>query len=362
MPDIKKNENWIDCTYIIISTIYNAMSSSQFTIKDFNQAQAEKFARHQEQINKLKAEEEKVKAEEDRIKAEEERNKIEEIRLEKEAEMLEEMEYKEEFNNLLFSLDTFIVDIQSATNIMEIGMYVHCFKNVLENNIKFINDSNLTPEIAEKVTLMINNISQNENSYFDITNKDTNADVSRDIISNIKECLNIVNLDENSIDIQLMNTDQDEEIARKIQEENDNEYQFIETENNNQFMNFDYGSLPWRKRKRIHVNTRSPSSIFYDHPYRSISIPKQDSDQLVLDQENNFPDIDQVDSYQKTPDIVPSESIPFSTTCDRIADITKCDSDKVSMDKIPDDYFPDMDEVEDPELIQLMMYQSEFTQ
>ena len=181
-----------------------------FTIEEFNRLQAEKFDRHQQK-------EKKIQEEENNKQAEIQKQKDEEARLEQESIMLKEMQYRESFDIILDQIDNIIILIHAANDIMEDGMHTHCFKTLLEKNTEFANDVNLLPEMAERVMSMIAAISENPNTMYNIANKDMNFEASKDITDNIKECLKLVHTDESSINIQLMNTDNDEEYAKNLQ-------------------------------------------------------------------------------------------------------------------------------------------------
>lgn len=188
----------------------NTLTQMSFSIEEFNRIQAEKFAKH---LNK----EQKIKEEEEAIQAETQREIDEKIRLEQEEIMLKEMQYREEFDNVLDQLDTVIIGIHDSTCIMEVGMNTFCFRTLLEKYQKFTDDVNLLPEMAERVMSMISAISENPNTNYNIANKDMNFEASKDITDNIKECLKLVHTDESSIGLQLMNTDNDEAFAQQLQ-------------------------------------------------------------------------------------------------------------------------------------------------
>ena len=177
-------------------------------MEEFNRIQAEKFAKHSEKVRKETEEKEKIqKQEEDKL------------RLAQEEQVLKEMQYYEEYNLFLSQLETQIIGIESANDIIEIGMYVNYFRQSLEANNRFIDDSKLASEIGTKVTNMIDNVSRNSNSKFAIDADDQYKDASIDITNNIKQCLKLVNYDEGALSIEIMDTENDIEFAKNLQTE-----------------------------------------------------------------------------------------------------------------------------------------------
>ncbi len=197
--------------------------SEPFNIGQIRQREAERFAKYMEQQdNERKLEEDKRKLEEDERKLEEDK-----IRIENETILLKEMEIREEFDIFLSKLDIASSEIIIANNILDIDLHVLCFVNILENGKQFIDNLNFIQEITDKVMILINNVTDNTNSKFNVTLKNENTEAANRITNHIKLCLKLINHDDTSIDIELMHTQEDEEIAKRLQfeyyGENDND-------------------------------------------------------------------------------------------------------------------------------------------
>ena len=197
--------------------------SEPFNIGQFRQKEAERFAKHMEQEdNKRKLEEQQKKLE------------AEKIIIENEILLLKEMKIMEELYMFLEELDNMCSKIIIADNIVDIDLHVLCFMNILENGKILIDNPNFMQEITTRIMTMINNVTQNQNSKFNITVKDNKSEAAYRIKNHIKLCLKMINYDDTYIDIELMDTQNDEEIAKKLQlefyEENNN---FVDDFNDN---------------------------------------------------------------------------------------------------------------------------------
>jgi hypothetical protein len=175
-----------------------------FDIRDLRKNQAEKFA--------------KAKEEEDNEKKKQEETK----KIETEQKLLQEIMVKNEFDDMIAHLDTILVDVNECMNILEMDMYVEVFKRILEQNSKFLETEYCREELVQKITELINCVSQNTNSKFDITAKDLYTDSAQKITDNIKLIMNLCKLNETDINIELMDTTNDEDIAKKLQQDDNN--------------------------------------------------------------------------------------------------------------------------------------------
>lgn len=175
---------------------------SGFDIRDLRRKQAEQYAKAKEQEENEKKKQEEIK------------------KIEIEQKMLQEIAFKNDFEDFINHLDTILVDVHNCHNILEMDLYVESFKQQIEKNLKFIDTDYCHQEILQKVTELINCVSQNTNSKFDITIKDSNTEAANKITQNIKQIMNLCKLHENNINIELMDTSNDEEIAKKLAEEN----------------------------------------------------------------------------------------------------------------------------------------------
>lgn len=321
--------------------------SKSHTMEEFNRIQAEKFAKHSEKLRKETEEKEKIqKQEEDKL------------RLAQEEQVLKEMQYYEEYNLFLSQLETQIIGIESASDIIEIGMYVNYFRQSLETNKHFIDDSKLASEIGTKVTNMIDNVSRNSNSKFVIDANDQYKDASTDITNNIKQCLKLVNYDESALSIELMDTENDIEFAKNLQTKiytvDDEEYaQSVQSE-------LDHIPFPKRRRIRRGRNVRQ---------YPRIHVPTQPNFQQSVPTQPNFQQSVPNNNFSSYSDFLPTTpSIDMSLYSDFEPFIPNIESDPIQFSESQEDNsvtqfqdFPkSVQEIEDPDLIQLMMYQEEF--
>lgn len=174
---------------------------SGFDIRDLRKNHAEKFAQQKEQEEKEK----KVQEEKKRIETDEA--------------MIKEIMYKHDFEDFTDQLSNIMINIQTCTNIIELDIYVESFKQQLENNIRFTETEYCHQEIIQKVTELIHCVSQNENSKFNVTVKDINTDAAQRITNNIKTIMNLSKCNENDVHIDLMDTSNDEHLAKKLQDD-----------------------------------------------------------------------------------------------------------------------------------------------
>lgn len=182
---------------------------SGFDIRDLRKNQADKYA--------------KIKEHEDNEKKHQEELK----RLETEQKMLQEIQYKNDFEDCINQLDIILFSINGCSNILEMNMYVESFKQQIDQNNKFLETEYCREEIVQKITELINTVSQNQNAKFDFTVKDSNSEAAQKITDTIKQIMNLCKLNENDVNIELMDTTNDENIAKKLeQEDNYNDMEF----------------------------------------------------------------------------------------------------------------------------------------
>lgn len=177
---------------------YLTIQMAGFDIRELRQNQAQKFA------NEKKAIEDKIK-------------------LEQEENMLKEITFKNNFENYINRLTIILINIQSCHDILELNIYVESFKHVLENEIEFTNTEYCHQEISNKVIELINCVSQNENTKFNVTVKNPNTEAAQNIMNNIKIIMELIKLHENDVHIEVMDTTGDEELAKKLHNKYDDQ-------------------------------------------------------------------------------------------------------------------------------------------
>jgi len=254
---------------------------SGFDIRDLRKKHAEQYAKAKEQEENEKKQQEELK------------------RIETEQKMLHEIAYKHDFEDFINQLETILVDVHSCHNILEMDLYVESFKHQIVQNNKFLETEYCHQEIIQKVTELINCVSQNSNSKFDITVKDSNTEAANRITNTIKQIMNLCKLNENNVNIELMDTSNDEEMAKKLHQEN--QYDDME------FHNF----VPISQR----LNDDELPDLMDENEYIPITTPIQTS--------------------ESNPIIIPK---PIVTN---------------------PEYYVGFDAIEDPELIQLAYFQNE---
>jgi len=274
---------------------------SGFDIRDLRKKHAEQYAKVKEQEENEKKQQEELK------------------RIETEQKMLHEIAYKNDFEDFINQLDTILVDVHSCHNILEMDLYVEAFKHQLEQNSKFLETEYCHQEIIQKMTDLINCVSQNSNSKFDITVKDSNTEAANRITNTIKQIMNLCKLNENNVNIELMDTSNDEEIAKKLHQENIDNQENIDYQENldNQENQYD-DDMEFHKFIPIHQRTM----------------------------DDNLPDL--MDDNEFTPIDVPSIPIPGPNS------ITNPKPAVANPE-----YYIGFDAIEDPELIQLAYFQNE---
>jgi len=327
------------------------MADNKSPLKDYNDVQAQRYAKYREQKDK----EEKIKFEqEEKIKFEQEekiRLENEKIRLENEEKLIKEMQYFEEFEYFLDQLEMITLEIHNAISITEIDMTVISFMSLLESNQHFMENNSLKQQTAGKVIQIINSISQNENSKFDVTIKDDNEAAKR-ITENTKTILKLVDYDDSGINFELMDTGGDEEVAKKIHEE----------ENKNNIIND--GSVA----KKFHSGIGKMKNKFKTSWDRGF-----ESGHSLMDNVNikpSIPDyvhptIDNMDNLTNFTNQVNSSGyvdpdFPDYTENDLLDypenDLLDYPENKVSNNLT---YYAGFDNIDDPDLVQMLHYQNE---
>jgi len=313
------------------------MADNKSPLKDYNDVQAQRYAKYREQKDKeekIKLEqEEKIKFEQDeKIRLEEEK-----IRLENEEKLIKEMQYFEEFEYFLDQLEMITLEIHNAISITEIDMTVISFLSLLEINQHFMENNSLKQQTAGKVIQIINSISQNENSKFDVTIKDDN-DAAKRIAENTKTILKLVDYDDSGINFELMDTGGDEEVAKKIHEE-ENKTNVI---NNGSVVNKFHGEMKnrfktsWNQNfengHRLDNTNIQPSMPDYIHStdnLTNLTIPPNQASSGYVDPD--FPDYQENDLLD-----YPENEISNNLT-----------------------YYAGFDNIDDPDLVQMLHYQNE---
>jgi len=339
------------------------MSDSNLDLKSIRQKQAEKFAQHQAEQEKLKQEQDnKLKQEQDEAKFVEEQ-----LRLQEEERLQAEMELSSEYENIVAKLETITVEILSAENIIEIDLQVTCFATLLESAMKFFYDYDKKKEISDRVIMMINSISQNPNSKFDVTLQDSSTEASKKIADNIKLCLTLVDYDDSSINVELMNTEDDAEYAKKLEEEqqqeqhndqNDNFHEFPHMPHFPTFPHFHRRQEMFKKRLRIFDGRDDGQDdiIDIDNVIKIDDVPPH-----LVEQPNNDHEFAQVNFGEQTNTNNVNNNLGFT-------DADFVDDDFVNEDLIDEDFstvisnhdcFNGLENIDDPELVQLMMYQND---
>jgi hypothetical protein len=177
--------------------------SASFDLKSIWKRQAEKYEAH------------KVKQQEENVKHEKEMKEIEnKLRLENEAKIIQEIQLYEDFEEFILKIETIIFQINNANDIIEIDGCLISLISLIEISTIYFENEQMKKEISDKLFNIVNSISQNINSKFDITVRDMRFEASLRIIQNIKKILEMIGC--NDIDVQLMDTSNDEQIATDL--------------------------------------------------------------------------------------------------------------------------------------------------
>ncbi|QKF94824.1 hypothetical protein QKU48_gp1366 [Fadolivirus algeromassiliense] len=322
------------------------MSNKGASMDDYKQIQAERYAKYR------KAQEEKelkLKQEKEEL----ERQEKEKQRLEDEAKLLKEMQLREEFDEFMIKLDSLTIETQTAQNIIEIDTCVTSFISLLEAHMQYIENENTKQDVTTKIIEMINNISMNQNSKFDITKKDEQHEASQRIINGVKMMLSLVNLDESGINIDIMDTMGDEELAKKMQEEHDKEIEHSDSMDDlTHHIKIHRHVKPFRrpmKMPRIHGFGNNNVANMFQKMMSDFNEGKLDLNTNTFSG-TGYKLVDNPVSVQ-----IHEEEEMFDVTDSEINEVLKSDQEK--QQSVP--YYAGFEEITDPELLQLMHYQNE---
>ncbi len=189
------------------------MCDNQSYLNDYKEIHAKKFSEYIKKKEKQDSEENIIK---EKIKQEEQMK----IMIENEEKLIKEIQYNESFDSFIDQLNIMKKDIQNANSIIEIDLIIVIIISLMENNSLFLEDKNneySKNTINLSIIQIIDNINLNEKSKFDITIKNDNYLAARRIQDNIKYLLKIIDYDD-PINIELMDTSNDEKFAKKIHE------------------------------------------------------------------------------------------------------------------------------------------------
>ena len=249
------------------------MSNQPFDIRSLRKAESEKYTK---------------------IKEKEDAEKIK-LQLEQDEKLLKELIVVEQLENLLNSLDICINKALTGENIKQLQTALTEFEENIEQNKKYLDDDHSKNQISSRILMMINTISDNPNSKFNIADKDE-KECSQSITQITKSLLSLINLSDQDINFELMDTSNDVDVAKKLQEE---------------------------------LNL-SPND----------DLDLSDIDNTHAIEEPDFTFEPDIESANVNMDMNMATEIPVKT--------------------INTDYFVGFDQIEDPELIQLSYYQEEF--
>ena len=139
------------------------------------------------------------------------------IQAAKDKAILKELQELQEQEDILTTLDVLLDCILTAADIIEIDTHVVSFMAVLDTNPQLLVTNG--SDVTAKVYQVINNVSLNPNTRFDVTKKDASAVAHERIVENIKLMSNLVGISPAEIGVESMDTGQDEHIARQLQNE-----------------------------------------------------------------------------------------------------------------------------------------------
>ena len=364
-------------------------------LKDYREIMEKRYALHKAQ--KDKEEQEKLDKE-NKLKMEEE----EKLRLENESKLLKDLQYREEFDDFLGEMENVTLEMHNAISIIEIDMTLISFMSLLESNSHFIVNESLNQEIVGKVIQVVNSISQNENSKFDVTVKDENYGAAQRIAENIKIILKLINYENAGVDVELMDTTEDEKIAKDMHKREEQHRLQMNPSTHPDFAGFGHSlmdsglsTIPNKTQNKIFkymnnklkdkINDIKPGikpAIYVDTSYVDTS---NTSDVKNINNIKNAPDdiefID--DGYVDIPDeinpgfaddfVIPDEINPgfadddfVDIPDDDFVDIPDDDfinipngTNKIENDKSNLGYHPDFDIIDDYDLLQMLHYQNE---
>jgi hypothetical protein len=127
--------------------------------------------------------------------------------------------------NICFSkLENILIDISNSKNIIQLDMYISSFKNIIDNNITLFIIKDKLDITQSLIIKMIDIITHNNFSYqySNLSKYEKMAIIKFE--SKIKDLLTIAHMDPSIIDIQTMDTSNDEQIALQLIDSFDNFY------------------------------------------------------------------------------------------------------------------------------------------
>ncbi len=123
-------------------------------------------------------------------------------------------------NIFITNLDFYIQEIEKAKNIIKVDLIISNILNSMCVNKNSIKKLNKQTEIFDKILIIITKINENTNIKFDVhSNNAYEKKAPKHVIKHIKEILSIIDIDENIISFDLMDTSHDEELVKNLQNE-----------------------------------------------------------------------------------------------------------------------------------------------
>lgn len=131
-------------------------------------------------------------------------------------------------NIFITNLDFYIQEIEKAKNIIKVDLIISNILNSMCVNKNSIKKLNKQTEIFDKILIIITKINENTNIKFDVhSNNAYEKKAPKHVIKHIKEILSIIDIDENIISFDLMDTSHDEELVKNLQNEYLDELQLL---------------------------------------------------------------------------------------------------------------------------------------
>lgn len=134
----------------------------------------------------------------------------------------EEMEHKINmmqiglFINHLNDIDQQII---RADSIIKIDALVASIHNPLKENVVILFEMKQEHSVIDKIFSIISSINQNKYTKFNLSSNDYERRASQYIVKNIKNILHLLGCDPEILDVQMMDTSGDEDLARILSQE-----------------------------------------------------------------------------------------------------------------------------------------------
>lgn len=144
------------------------------------------------------------------------------IEAEKETKEKEDLKHRinmMQINLFIKHLENIEKQICYADSIVKIDALVASIHNPLKDHIMILFEMKLENHIIDKIFSIISTINQNENTKFNLNTNDYERKSSQYIIKNIKNILSLLNCDPDILDIQMMDTSGDEDLARILSQD-----------------------------------------------------------------------------------------------------------------------------------------------